>query len=171
MGPRTSSGSDPRNQTERGITQTDHGSGDGTGSAKRRVLFSKFGSQARQRNRVGTVQGYRGYSKLRIHTALGPYGSLCQGPDWRAISPPRVIVAPRDSVTPNAAGLIPALGALFFRGGPVQDPVLTIAPPWDSAARAMPADSAAGGRIQTRLGPKLPTDHSTPSLQTMIVMI
>ena len=34
------------------------------------------------------------------------------------------------ALTPNSVELIPTLGALFPRGGPVQDPVLTVVVEW-----------------------------------------
>ena len=43
--PRTSSGSIPWSQTPRGITYTDHSPGNGTGQAKRRILFDEFSNQ------------------------------------------------------------------------------------------------------------------------------
>jgi len=53
----------------------------------------------------------------------------CRAPFWLSFLDdyldPLNAVPPLTPLTPNTVELIPTIGALFPRGGPVQDPVLT----------------------------------------------
>jgi len=74
--------------------------------------------------------------------SVGKYSNACL---YRSEAVPHVLLTgflPGDKgpyvLTPNTVELIPTLGALFPRGGPVQDPVLTLGFSTDCSTGCVP---------------------------------